>query len=183
MYISSSLPRYLIPIETFIALFPGPVPLSIASIHAQGEPGNKAKISKDVHVYYIVYNYTCTFLFHSLLPLGLGMTEIIGISVGGVVACLLLIIVVLIILICCIKTRNQRMTSIPLGAGSPSTKKKPTTPVHELHSEHRNMYTIEPWATGSPLPYSLQTSTSDMNVQYSEEPRAAGSPSPPPITD
>ena len=132
------------------------------------------------------------FLFHSLLPLALGMTEIIGISVGGVVTCLLLIIVVLIILICCIKARNQRMTSsMPLEGGSPSTKKKPTTPVHELHrgessspgSEHHNMYTIEPRATGSPLPNYLQTSTSNMNMQYSEEPRAAGSPSPPPITD
>ena len=117
-------------------------------------------------------------LFHSLLPLGLGMTGIIGISVGGVVV--LLIFLVLIIVICWFKTRNQRMaSSIALGAGSPSTKKKPTTPVHELHrgessspgSEHHNMYTIEP------------TSISDMNMQYSEEPRAAGSPSPPPITD
>ena len=106
------------------------------------------------------------------------MTAIIGISVGGVVV--LLIFLVLIIVICWFKTRNQRMaSSIALGAGSPSTKKKPTTPVHELHrgessspgSEHHNMYTIEP------------TSTSDMNMQYSEEPRAAGSPTPPPITD
>ena len=81
-------------------------------------------------------------------------------------------------------------SSIALGAGSPSTKKKPTTPVHKRReessspgSEHHNMYTMEPGAAGSPLPYSLQTSTSNMNVQYSVEPRAAGSPSPPPVID
>ena len=120
------------------------------------------------------------------------MTAVIGISIGGVVVFFFLVFLVLIVVICCIKTRNRRMTSsIALGAGSPSTKKKPTTPVHELPrgessspgSEHHDMYTIEPGPTGSPLPYSLQTSTSNMNVQYSEEPRAAGSPSPPPITD
>ena len=129
-------------------------------------------------------------LFHSLLPLGLGMTAIVSISVGGIV--ILLIFLVLIVVICWFKARNQRMaSSIALGAGSPSTKKKQTTPVHEPHrgessspgSEHHDMYTIEPGATGSPLPYSLRTSTSNMNEQYSEEPRAAGSPSPPPVTD
>ena len=115
------------------------------------------------------------------------MTAIIGISVGGVVV--LLIFLVLIIVICWFKSRNQRMaSSIALGAGSPSTKKKPTTPVHRGESsspgsEHHTMYTMESGATGSPLPCSLQTSTSNMNEQYSEEPRAAGSPSPPPITD
>ena len=62
--------------------------------------------------------------------------------------------------------------------------------MHKLHrgessspgSEH-NMYTMEPGAAESPLPYSLQASTSNMNVQYSVEPRAAGSPSPPPVTE
>ena len=120
------------------------------------------------------------------------MTAVIGTSVGGVVIFFLLIFLVLIVVICWFKARNQRMTSsMALGAGSPSTKKKPTTPVHELHrgessspgSEHHNTYTMESGATGSPLPYSLQTSTSNMNEQYSEEPRAAGSSSPPPITD
>ena len=120
------------------------------------------------------------------------MTAVIGISIGGVVVFFFLVFLVLIVVICCIKTRNRRMTSsIALGAGSPSTKKKQTTPVHELPrgessspgSERHDLYTIEPGPTGSPLPYSLQTSTSNMNVQYSEEPRAAGSPSPPPITD
>ena len=81
-------------------------------------------------------------------------------------------------------------SSIALGAGSPSTKKKQSTPVHKRReessspgSEHHNMYTMEPGVAGSPLPYSLQTSTSNMNVQYSVEPRAAGSPSPPPVID
>ena len=118
------------------------------------------------------------------------MTAIVSTSVGGVV--ILLIFLILIVVICWFKSRNKRMTSsIALEAGSPSTKKKQTTPVHEPHreelsspgSEHHDMYTVESGATGSPLPYSLQTSTSNMNVQYSEEPRAAGSPSPPPITD
>ena len=136
-------------------------------------------------MYYIII------LSFSFIPLAIGMTGIIGISVGGVVIFFLLIFLVLTIVICCIKARNNRMTSsIALGAGSPSTKKKPTTPVHKQHrgessspgSEH-NMYTMEPGAAGSPLPYSLQTSTSNMNVQYSVEPRAAGSPSPPPVTD
>ena len=117
------------------------------------------------------------------------MTAIIGISVGGVVIFFLLIFLVLIVVICCIKASNQRMaSSIALEAGSPSTKKKQTTPLHRGESsspgsEHHDMYTMESGATGSPLPYSLQTSTSNMNVQYSEEPRAAGSPSPPPVTD
>ena len=143
MSIQGSTVFYFLPFQIFVfdphrnihSLVPRSCPAFHRFHSCTGKAGNKAKISKDVHVYYIVYNYTCTFLFHSLLPLGLGMTEIIGISVGGVVACLLLIIVVLIILICCIKTRNQRMTSMPLGAGSPSTKKKPTTSVHELHRE------------------------------------------------
>ena len=117
------------------------------------------------------------------------MTGIIGVSVGGVVVFSLLIFLVLITVICCIRARNNRMTSsIALGPGSPSTKKKPTTPVHKLPrgessspgSEHHDMNTMEPGATGSPHPYS-QTSTSNMNVPYSVEPRAAGSPSPPPV--
>ena len=98
------------------------------------------------------------------------MTAVIGTSVGGVVIFFLLIFLVLIIVICWFKARNQRMTSMALGAGSPSTKKKQTTPVHRGESsspgsEH-NIYTME-----------------SMNTQYSDEPRAAGSPSPPPITD
>ena len=119
------------------------------------------------------------------------MTGIIGISVGGVVVFFLLIFLVLTIVICCIKARNNRMTSsIALGAGSPSTKKKPTTPVHRgtksesssPGSEH-HMYTMEPQAAGSPLSDFVQPNTNNMNFQYSVEPRVAGSPSPPPVTD
>ena len=44
------------------------------------------------------------------------------------------------------------------------------------------MYTMEPQAAGSPLSHFVQTSTSNMNVQYSVEPRVAGSPVTDPAT-
>ena len=108
--------------------------------------------------------FICTTLFFSsslLLLLALGMTGIVGISVGGVVVFFLLIFLVLTIVICCIKARSKTLSTMPLGPESPSTKKKtPTTPVHELHSEEssspgserHNMVTMESEAAGSPLP-------------------------------